>query len=98
MIDLKDALLIHVVVVRLSQPTSRDSAAVVAACSLRSVRMPGAAQAAVGQSSAEIRRQMLVVVLIACDSNAMTQLGSVNTNTCESELIAVVERVIARKW
>ena len=40
---------------------------------------------------------MLVVVLIACDSNAMTQLGSVNTNTCESELIAVVERVIARK-
>ncbi|QNI55628.1 hypothetical protein SynBIOSE41_03145 [Synechococcus sp. BIOS-E4-1] len=50
MIALKDVLLMLVVVGPSSQPIRPGGAAVVAARSRRSVRMPGAAQDAAGQS------------------------------------------------
>ena len=70
MIALKAVLLMLVVVGLSSQPIRPDSAAVVAARSRRSVRMPGAAQDAAGQSSAGIRRQALAAVLHAADADA----------------------------
>ena len=79
MIDLKDVLLMPVAGGLLSQRTRRDSAAAVAAPSLPSVQMPGAAQDVAGQSSAGIRPQILAVALNALNSNGMNHRGSVGT-------------------
>ena len=68
MIDLKDVLLMPGGDGLLSQPIPRDSAVAVAARSRPSVRMPGAAQVAAGQSSAETRHQKFAAVVIAIDS------------------------------
>ena len=68
MIALKNVLLMPVAAGLLSQPILRDSAAAVAARSRPNVRMPGAAQVAAAQSSAETRHQKLAAVLSAIDS------------------------------
>ena len=56
-----------VAVERKTWPIRRDSAAAVAAPSLPSVRMPGAAQVVAGQSSAGTGPQMLAAALNAID-------------------------------
>ena len=68
MIDLKDVLLMPVAAGLLSQPILLDSAVAVAARSRPNVRMPGAAQVAAGQSSAETRHQKFAAVVSAVDS------------------------------
>ena len=68
MIDFKDVLLLPVAAALLSQPILRNSAAAVAARSSPNVRMPGAAQVAAGQSSAETRHQKSSAVVSAVDS------------------------------
>ena len=65
MIALNDVLLMLAIAGLSSQPIPRGSAAVAAAHSLPSVRMPGAAQDAAGPSSAGRSPQMLVVALNA---------------------------------
>ena len=75
MIDLKDVLLMPVAGGLFSQRTHGDSAAVVAAPSLPSVRMPGAAQDVAGQSSAGIRPQMIAAVLSAAIADACAPHG-----------------------
>ena len=69
MIDFKDVLLLPVAAALLSQPILRNSAAAaVAVRSSPNVRMPGAAQVAAGQSSAETRHQKFAAVVSAVDS------------------------------
>ena len=69
MIDLKDVLLMPVAGGLFSQRTHRDSAAVVAAPSLPSVRMPGAAQDVAGPSSAGTRLPRLAAALNVSEGN-----------------------------
>ena len=73
MIGSKDELLTPVAAELLSQPIRRDSATAVAARSRRSARMPGAAQDAAGQSSAEIRRQTTAAGLSAMNLIQLTE-------------------------
>ena len=69
MIALNDVLLMLAVAGHSSHRTHPDSAAVVAACSLRSVQMPSAVQADAGQSSPGRRHQWLAAVLSAIDAS-----------------------------
>ena len=75
MIDLKGVLLMPVAAGLLSQPILRDSAAAVAARSCPNVRMPGAAQVAAGQSSADAKHQKFVAVASAVDSPPRQERG-----------------------
>ena len=92
MIAWRDALLMPVAEGLSSQPIRRDSVVAVAARSRPSVRMPGAARVAAGQSSVGIRLQMLAAAMHALERNGMTHCGSVDfsSSLCGVEQAALV--------